>query len=323
MGLREALFVRSDNSSLTFRPCVAPPHANRIVPQRQDASLSTGMILAMGVPRQAVILAGGRGTRMLPLTRAVPKELLPVVDRPLIQRAAEEAAGAGAREIVIVASSTNLPMLRQHFTPGPAAPDAPQAERELARLVARIPVRFLLQEQALGVAHALRCARPALDGSPFLLILPDGVMLGDNVGRLLTAAAQTHGGSALAVATVKASQVDRYGIVDGDRLNDRTWRLRHIVEKPRHAKDAPTDLGVIGRYLLTAGIFDAIEAIPPGHGGELQISDALVALASTESVVAVRYDGGHIDAGQPDGLLTASVAVARLAAGSPDASPQP
>lgn len=279
------------------------------------------MILAMGVPRQAVILAGGRGTRMLPLTRAVPKELLPIVDRPLIQRAAEEAAEAGAREIVIVASSANLAVLRQHFAPGPTAPDAPLAERELARLLARVPIRFLLQEQALGVAHALRCARPALDGSPFLLILPDGVMLGESVGRLLAATTEAHGGSAIAVATVEASHVDRYGIVDGDRLDGRTWRLRRIVEKPRRTEDAPTDLGIIGRYLLTAGIFDAIKATPPGHGGELQISDALVALASTESVVAVRYDGGHIDAGQPDGLLAASVAVARLGARSPDALP--
>ncbi len=248
---------------------------------------------------------------MLPLTRAVPKELLPVADRPLIQRASEEAVEAGAQEIVIVTNPSNEALLRQYFASGEATAGASVAEQDLARLVERVPIRFLLQAEALGVAHALRCARPALDGSPFLLILPDGVMLGASVGRLLAAATDARGGSAIAVANIEASQADRYGVIDGEPLDERTWRLRRIVEKPQRAEDAPSNLGIIGRYLLTHGIFDAIEAVPPGRDGELQISDALMALAATESVVAVRYDDGHIDAGQPDGLLAASLEVAR------------
>lgn len=267
---------------------------------------------SIGPVRQAVILAGGRGSRMLPFTRVVPKELLPVADRPLIQRAVEEAAEAGAGEVVIVTAPANEGMLRQYFTPGPAGAGASPAEEDLRRLLARMSLRFVRQEVPLGIADALRCARPVLDdGSPFLLILPDGVMLGESVGRLLAAAVEGRGGSAVAVSEVSSGQVHRYGIVDGEPLDGRVWRLRRIVEKPRRPEDAPTRLGVIGRYLLAPAIFDAIGATPPGRDGELQISDALVTLATSAPVFAVRYDGDHIDAGQPDGLLAASLAVAR------------
>lgn len=263
--------------------------------------------------RRAVILAAGLGARMAPATKAVPKEMLPLVDRPVIQYAAEEAAAAGIAEIVIV-TGPDRQAVRLHFggetrleRHARRANDRELLERVTASEgIARF--RFVEQEEPLGTADAVLRAEECAGGEPFALLFPDDVILGAEscTAQLARARECAGGGSVVAVRRVPRDELSRYGVVDPDGPGD-PMRLRGIVEKPS-PEDAPSDLGVVGRYVLEPSIFDHLRAIEPGAGGELQFTDALARqIATGEPVLACRFTGRRHDTGRPAGLVAAAV----------------
>lgn len=263
----------------------------------------------------AVILAAGLGTRMLPATKSVPKEMLPVVDKPLIQYAVEEAVAAGITEIVFVIAD-GKEAIADHFGHGS------RTERMLARdgrtdllAAVRAPAdlanfHFRRQPEPLGIAHAVACARDLLDGKPFVLIFPDDLLFAKTpVAGQLAGAYKQGDGSIIAVQQVADADVAQYGIVDPEGSGNPV-RLRGIVEKPSLAA-APSRLGVVGRYILGPSIFSHIDRIPPGKNGELQLTDALASqIAAGERVSAFAYEGTRYDTGRPLGLIAANIGAA-------------
>lgn len=262
----------------------------------------------------AVILAAGLGTRMLPATKSVPKEMLPIVDRPLVQYCVDEAIAAGLTEIVFVIAE-GKEAIRSHFEAGTRVERAlretgnEDAANELLAIGARATFHYVLQDRQLGIAHAVNCARHLLEGKPFALMFPDDLLLGPScIGELVAAQARAPG-SMIAVETVPDSDVSQYGIVDPVDSNNPA-ALRRVVEKPALA-DAPSRLGIVGRYILSETIFGHIDGIPLGKGGELQITDALASqIEAGETVSCFKFSGTRYDTGRPLGYLTASVAAA-------------
>ena len=262
----------------------------------------------------AVILAAGLGTRMLPATKSVPKEMLPIVDRPLVQYCVDEAIAAGLTEIVFVIAE-GKEAIRSHFEAGSRVERAlretgnEKAANELLAIGASATFHYVLQDRQLGIAHAVNCARHLLEGRPFALMFPDDLLLGPScIGELV--AAQRHApGSMIAVETVPDSDVSQYGIVDPVDSNNPA-ALRRVVEKPALA-EAPSRLGIVGRYILSETIFTHIDGIPLGKGGELQITDALASqIEAGETVSCFKFSATRYDTGRPLGYLTASVAAA-------------
>jgi UTP--glucose-1-phosphate uridylyltransferase len=261
---------------------------------------------------KAVILAAGLGTRMLPATKSIPKEMLPVVDKPLIQYAVEEAVAAGISEIVFVVAD-GKEAIRDHFGTGGRTERALEAAGSELLGTARAPAKlatfhYFRQERPLGIAHALSCARTAVAGKPFALLFPDDLLISTApvIGQMVEAYA---GGSMVAVKEVSEEEVSQYGIVDpaGD---GNPAPLRGIVEKPMPS-DAPSRLGVVGRYIIGPTIFEHIDRLEPGKNGELQLTDALARqLGAGEAVSAFAYEGTRYDTGRPLGFIMANVAAA-------------
>jgi UTP--glucose-1-phosphate uridylyltransferase len=262
-----------------------------------------------GTVRTAVFPVAGRGTRFLPVTKSVPKELLPVVDKPLIQYAVEEAVAAGATRLIFVTHSSKS-AIERHFQ---SDRDLEQAlcgkdQQDLLALVqgtvpAGVSFNYIEQREPLGLGHAVLCARDAVDGEPFFVHLPDD-LIRSRVGCLqqLLNRYEQHQSSVIAVEEVALEKTSSYGIV---ALDD-NGQLREIVEKPEPA-DAPSNLGVVGRYLLTPRVFDLLETTPRGSGGEIQLTDALATLLQYEDVFAVRFSGTRYDCGNTLGYIRANV----------------
>ena len=262
-----------------------------------------------GAVRTAVFPVAGRGTRFLPVTKSVPKELLPVVDKPLIQYAVEEAVAAGATRLVLVTHSSKS-AIERHFQPDEDLERAlaGNERQDLLQLVrdtvpAGVSFSYIEQPEPLGLGHAVLCARDAVGDEPFFVHLPDD-LIHSRVGCLqqLLEHYQQHQSSVIAVEEVAPEQTRSYGIVAVDDDN----RLREIVEKPEPA-DAPSNLGVVGRYLLTPRIFDLLETTPRGSGGEIQLTDAIAALLQYEDAFAVRFSGTRYDCGHTLGYIHANV----------------
>ncbi len=263
----------------------------------------------------AVVLAAGLGTRMLPATKAVPKEMLPIVDRPLIQYCVEEAIDAGITTIVFVVAKGKESIL-EHFQAGARVETAIRETGNaaladsLAQIAHHASFHAVYQDRQLGIAHAVNCARQYVEGKPFALMFPDDVILGPrSCLEQLVGAYHATGGSVIAVEQVADADVPQYGIVDPVEEGN-PCRLRGVVEKPQVA-DAPSRLGIVGRYILSETIFRHIDRIPPGKNGELQITDALASqIAAGEAVSAYRFEGTRYDTGRPLGYIVANVAAA-------------
>ena len=265
--------------------------------------------------RRAVILAAGLGTRLLPATKAVPKEMLPLVDRPVIQYAAEEAIAAGVTEIIIVLAPDRR-AVREHFGGGTRLERHARraGDDDLLRRVTAIEeaaaFRFVEQEEPLGTADAVLRAEERVGGEPFALLFPDDVILGAEscTAQLARAREARGGGSAVAVRRVPRAELPRYGVVDPEPgETGAVARLRGVVEKPA-PEEAPSDLGVVGRYVLEPSIFGRLRALEAGAGGELQFTDALARqIAAGEAVYACRFEGRRHDTGMPAGLVAAAV----------------
>jgi UTP--glucose-1-phosphate uridylyltransferase len=263
--------------------------------------------------RKAVVLAAGLGTRMLPATKAIPKEMLPVVDKPLIQYAVEEAAAAGIEEVIFVVAE-GKEAIAEHFghTTRTEAALKDQGNRELLALVQQpshlARFEYVLQDAPRGIAHAVACAREHLDGEAFALMFPDDLIVGERpcIGQMIEA---YEAGSMIAVQEVSPEEIPQYGIVD-PISGANPAPLRGVVEKPR-VEDAPSRLGIVGRYILGATIFEHIDATPPGKNGERQITDALARqIDAGELVTAFCYEGLRYDTGRPLGYLGANIALA-------------
>ncbi len=266
--------------------------------------------------RTAVIPAAGMGTRFLPATKAVPKELLPIIDTPALQLIIDEAVGAGIERVVVVTSHAK-PAIQAYFA---EAPDIVAKLRStgrhhvadhLERIGREVRVSFAYQDEALGLGHAVGCARQAVGDEPFAVMLPDEIM-GDSslLAQMCDVAAAT-GGSVVGLKHVPMGEVSAYGVIDpsGPLDDDGVISIRTMVEKPQMA-DAPSDLIIIGRYVLTPDVFDKIEAVQPGAGGEIQLTDALRMLAAEGPFHGVLRDIRRYDTGNPLGWLTAVVELA-------------
>jgi UTP--glucose-1-phosphate uridylyltransferase len=267
--------------------------------------------------RKAVLPAAGFGTRFLPATKAIPKEVLPLVDRPIIQYAVEEALASGIEQIIIVIA-TGRSAIEDHFDSNPTLDRwlEDRGDIEMLRQVRRIseigPIAFVHQKEQLGLGHAVLMAKELVGDEPFAVLLSDDVMLnpgGEPVTRQLIEAHNAHRGSVIAVQKVAREQVGRYGIVAPVHEEGRLYEIDDLVEKPS-VDDAPSNLAVLGRYVLTPKIFDMLEQTPRGAGGEIQLTDAIVALMGDQPVFGYQFEGVRHDAGTRLGWLTANLALA-------------
>lgn len=265
--------------------------------------------------RKAVILAAGYGTRLLPATKAVPKESLPLVDKPIIQYAVEEAAASGVEQIIIV-TSAGKQAVEDHFDRSLELEQALAAKGDSERLeemrsISRLAnIAFVRQHEQLGIGHAVLTTKELVGDEPFVLFFPDDVIVSAvPAAQQVIAAFEAHGGSVLAVEEVAPEDVQSYGIIDGEAIGEGVYRVRSVVEKPKPA-DAPSNLGIVGRYVLTPQIFDALAETPPGAAGEIQLTDGISILLKSQPVFAYRFQGRRYDTGRPLGLLKAAVDVA-------------
>jgi len=264
--------------------------------------------------RKAVFPAAGWGTRFLPATKAQPKEMLPLVDKPIIQYAVEEAVAAGI-ELVIIVTSSEKRAIEDHFDLSFELEHLLEEKGEIEKLrqVRHITdlaqIAYVRQKEQLGLGHAVLMAKDLIGHEPFAVILPDDVVVADRpcIGQLIHA-------SVIALMEVDPRETSRYGIIAGEPVEEslnhgRLRRLTKLVEKPAPS-DAPSNLAIIGRYVLTPKIFDKLEQTPRGAGGEIQLTDALEALMEEQGVYGYEFEGRRYDAGTTMGWLQASVELA-------------
>jgi UTP--glucose-1-phosphate uridylyltransferase len=259
----------------------------------------------------AVFPVAGRGTRFLPATKASPKEMLPIVDKPLIQYAVEEALQAGARRLVFITGSSKR-AIEDHFDSDGELENLllAQGKSDLLKMLRSVlpsyaSCIYIRQSAPLGLGHAVLCAKPAVGDSPFFVHLADD-LIDAKVSCLKQMAQRFDNGSIVAVQTVPHSQTDKYGIVKtGSRRGD-LMRVERIVEKPKPSQ-APSNLAVVGRYLLTPRLFAHLERIGKGAGGEIQLTDGIARLMDDEGVYAYKFDGKRFDCGSKLGYLQANV----------------
>ena len=264
--------------------------------------------------RKAVFPVAGLGTRFLPATKANPKEMLPIVDKPLIQYAAEEAEMAGVEELIFVTSSSKR-AIEDHFDKNYELESELEKKGkddllEIVRNVVppNITCVYVRQAEALGLGHAVLCAKPVVGNEPFAVILADDLIYTDEncvLGQMISAF-DDHNCSILGVEEVPQDETDKYGIVDPEESDGRITHVKNIVEKPAPA-DARSNLAVVGRYILTPAIFSHLENIPRGAGGEIQLTDAIEKLLHDEQVLAYRFEGRRYDCGSKLGYLQATV----------------
>ncbi|MBS0414250.1 MAG: UTP--glucose-1-phosphate uridylyltransferase GalU [Proteobacteria bacterium] len=276
----------------------------------------------MPIPRSvrtAVFPVAGLGTRFLPATKASPKEMLPVVDKPLIQYAVEEAYAAGVRHMVFVTGRSKR-AIEDHFDTAYELESellaaGKQALLDVVHAVAPddMDCSYVRQPRSLGLGHAVLCAAHIVGEQPFAVLLADDLMVGPPGGQPVLAqmveAFESLGRSVLAVQEVPLDQVRRYGIVAGPAAGDQLIKIERIVEKPA-PEAAPSRMGVAGRYILTPRIFDEIRNQPAGAGGEIQLTDAIARLMTKERVYAYQYSGKRYDCGSKEGFLEATVELA-------------
>ena len=269
--------------------------------------------------RKAVFPVAGLGTRFLPATKASPKEMLPVVDKPLIQYAVEEAYAAGIRHMIFVTGRSKR-AIEDHFDTAYELEAELEAagKKELLELVRSIQpsdmdCAFVRQPRSMGLGHAVLCAEPLVGKEPFAVLLADDLMVGPQGGQPVLAQMATafrkQGRSVIAVQEVPEDQVHKYGIVAGEPAGGPLIRIQRIVEKPK-AAEAPSRMGVAGRYILTPSVFDEIRNQPRGVGGEIQLTDGIARLMSNEAVYAFQYEGKRYDCGSKEGFLEATVELA-------------
>ncbi len=263
---------------------------------------------------KAVFPVAGMGTRFLPATKASPKEMLPIVDKPLIQYAVEEAIAAGVTQMIFVTGRTKR-AIEDHFdkayeleTELLARGKTRMLEQVQNNIPKHITCTYVRQSEALGLGHAVLCAKAVVGDEPFAIMLADDLLDGTPpVLKQMVDVFEYRQGSVIAVQDVPREETSSYGIIQGERESERMFRMTGIVEKPKPA-DAPSTHAVVGRYVLTPAIFGHLERVTPGAGGEIQLTDGIAALLKEQAVYGYAFDGVRYDCGSKLGYLQANVA---------------
>jgi UTP--glucose-1-phosphate uridylyltransferase len=274
--------------------------------------------------RKAVFPAAGLGTRFLPATKASPKEMLPLVDKPLIQYVVEEAVQSGVESIIIV-TGRGKTAIEDHFDisfelENMLRERGKEEMYEAARSVSELArISYVRQKQALGLGHAILQAKDFVEGEPFAVMLADDIVDAEVPAlKQMLAVYEETGAPVLGTMKVEGSAISRFGVLDAEEVRPGVFLVRDMVEKPRF-EEAPSDLAIIGRYILTPDIFEELERTSPGAGGEIQITDAMRALLKRRDFYAVSFEGTRHDAGDKLGFLIATV---EFALKRPDLGPQ-
>jgi UTP--glucose-1-phosphate uridylyltransferase len=274
------------------------------------------MVMAFGKVTKAVFPVAGLGSRFLPVTKASPKEMLPVVDKPLIQYAVEEAAAAGITDMIFI-TGRNKRAIEDHFDKAYELETelAARSKTELLEAVHTMLPRginfiYIRQSEALGLGHAVLCAEPVIGGEPFAVLLADDLIDAEvPVLKQMTGIATREQYSVIGVMPVPPANVSSYGIVETSDARGRMSRVTRIVEKPKPGT-TPSTLGVVGRYVLTPRIFHHLRKMPAGAGGEIQLTDGIAQLLEDEKVLAYEFEGRRYDCGNKLGYLEATVELA-------------
>ncbi|SDF86703.1 UTP--glucose-1-phosphate uridylyltransferase GalU [Desulfovibrio legallii] len=262
--------------------------------------------------RKVVIPVAGWGTRSLPATKNIPKEMLPIYNKPVIQYVVEEAQRADIEDVIFV-TNRDKSVIEDHFDYNLQLEAVLQRAgkldklAEVRRVAEMVNIMSVRQKKQLGLGHAVLCARELVRGDPFAIMVGDDLMFGGvpGIGQLKEVALAENM-PVIGVMEVPWEKVDRYGIIDGEEVTPGVYRVKSMVEKPRR-EDAPSRLAIVGRYILTPDIFDYLEKVTPGHGGEIQLTDALQAMAQERGIMAVRMTGMRFDAGDWAEFLTANI----------------
>lgn len=267
--------------------------------------------------RKAIFPVAGLGTRFLPATKAMPKEMLPIVDKPLIQYAVEEAVAAGVTELIFI-TGRNKRAIEDHFDSIPELEQELEGKNKLELLDAiqniipsHVSCIYTRQPRALGLGHAVLCAAPIVGNEPFLVLLADDLIDATTpVSRQLVEAAHQYNGSIVATQNVNRNETNKYGIVSGNLVDSKATRLNGIVEKPA-PEVAPSTQAVVGRYVLEAEIFDHLRRTQAGVGGEIQLTDGIASLLESRAVYAYEYEGTRYDCGSKSGFFHATLEFGR------------
>jgi UTP--glucose-1-phosphate uridylyltransferase len=275
----------------------------------------------MNIINKCLFPVAGYGTRFLPATKAIPKEMLPVLTKPLIQYGVEEAMSAGMTIMAMVTSKYKQ-AIENHFRPHTDIKESIKGTAkellcdELTNIMDKCMFTYTKQQQMLGLGHAIYTGKPLIGNEPFAVILPDDLCTneGDSVITQMTKIYEQHPDCCIvAIEEVAMTEVDKYGVIDGDLLDNSTdaYRVNNMVEKPS-PEEAPTNLAIIGRYILTPEIFDVLENTAPDKNGEIQITDALMTLAKEGKVIAYKFQGIRYDCGGIKGFVTATNHFAKI-----------
>ena len=262
--------------------------------------------------RKAVFPVAGLGTRFLPVTKDIPKEMMPLIDRPLIHHGVDEAVASGCNDIIFV-TGTGKETIFQYFQHSPEleAHLTETGKEELAEQLRKIPeladFHYTLQEKPLGLGHAVLCAEEFCKDDYFGRLLPDDVMLAEpTVLAQLESVRERYSGSVLSLEEVDKDDTSRYGIVDAEEVEPGVFRVKGLVEKP-DPKDAPSNLAIMGRYVLSPSVFKHLKSIKRGSGGEYQLTDAIASMLEEEPVYALLYKGRRLDCGVREGWIKATI----------------
>ncbi|UQZ84342.1 UTP--glucose-1-phosphate uridylyltransferase [Paenibacillus konkukensis] len=262
--------------------------------------------------RKAIIPAAGLGTRFLPATKAMPKEMLPIVDKPTIQYIVEEAVESGIEDIIIVTGKGKR-AIEDHFDNSFELEQnlLEKGKLELLNEVQKsskmVDIHYIRQKEARGLGHAVWCARKFIGNEPFAVLLGDDIVKAEKPClRQMIEQYNKYNSSIIGIQPVEATEVSRYGIVDGFSLEERVYRVNSLVEKPKQ-EDAPSNLAIMGRYILNPRIFDILENQTPGAGGEIQLTDAIAELNHMEAVFAYNFEGIRYDVGEKLGFIKTTI----------------
>ena len=264
------------------------------------------------IVKKAIIPAAGLGTRFLPATKAQPKEMLPIVDKPTLQYIIEEAVNSGIEEILII-TGRNKKSIEDHFDRSVELELELESKgkmellEEVRRISNMVNIHFIRQKEPKGLGHAIHCAKTFIGNEPFAVLLGDDIVYSEKPClKQMIEAYDEYKTSILGVQEVPHEDVNKYGVVDGLHIEGRVYKVKDLVEKPA-VDEAPSDMAILGRYIINPGIFEILEHTKPGKGGEIQLTDALKELSQKEAMYAYNFEGRRYDVGDKQGFLEATV----------------